>query len=164
MEGSFVGEYDPDLEKIHNLYCFNCNLSKYVYNEELWKQSPDYIFEKFNDWIGFQPIVTDLLYTPDDLSTFMTKYFSIWRKGSNDYKESINLQRILIYLKLTENRLDLMEMVYYFEKYIGHLSNISSEVKKGLHPNLYEFVGTVLDKNDDNITKILRDLKLGQLV
>ena len=33
--GSFKGEYDPDLERIHILFCFNSNFSKYVGGERL---------------------------------------------------------------------------------------------------------------------------------
>jgi hypothetical protein len=87
----------------------------------------------------------------------MNKYIKIW-KNIDEVKNQ------LIYLKLTEQRMDLMEMVFYFEKYIGSISMISPISKKGLHPNLYDFVGTVINKNDDNITKMLRDMKLKQLI
>jgi hypothetical protein len=156
MVSSFKGEYDPDLERIHNLFCFNVNFSKFVYNEELWKQSPDYILEKWNHWIGFQPDNSDLSY-PESLDDFMDKYLKIW-------KNIDGVKNILIYLKLTEQRLDLMTMVFFFEKYLGPISMISPISTKGLHPNLYEFVETVIGRNDDNITKVLRDMKLGQLI
>jgi hypothetical protein len=173
--GSFKGEYDPDLERIHNLFCFNSNFSKYVGGESLLKQSPDYILEKYYHWIGFKPCIEGLLYTPDDLSTFMTRYFSIWRSKypSSWYngglirlnKSSTDLQRVLIYLKLTESRLNLMEMVSIFERYIGPISMISPETKKGLHEVLYrDLVVPVIERNDTNITIVLRDMKLKQLI
>lgn len=173
--GSFKGEYDPDLERIHNLFCFNSNFSKYVGGESLLKQSPDYILEKYYHWIGFKPCIEDLLYTPDDLSTFMTRYFSKWgisidRCFSNPWYTGIqfsvqDLQRALIYLKLTESRLNLMEMVSIFERYIGPISMISPETKKGLHEVLYrDLVVPVIERNDTNITIVLRDMKLKQLL
>ena len=55
-------------------------------------------------------------------------------------------------------------MVTFFEEYLGQLSDISPYKKSGLHPKLYDFMGTVIDKNNDNITLILRDMKLGQLI
>jgi hypothetical protein len=167
--GSFKGEYDPDLERIHNLFCFNSNFSKYVGGESLLKQSPDYILEKYYHWIGFKPCIEGLLYTPDDLSTFMTRYFSIWRSNNGGLirlnKSSTDLQRVLIYLKLTESRLNLMEMVSIFERYIGPISMISPETKKGLHEVLYrDLVVPVIERNDTNITIVLRDMKLKQLI
>jgi hypothetical protein len=177
--GSFKGEYDPDLERIHNLFCFNSNFSKYIKGEDLLKQSPDYILEKYYHWIGFKPCIEGLLYTPDDLLTFMTRYFSKWGISIDPWYKNFNgtknftgiqfsvqdLQRALIYLKLTESRLNLMEMISIFERYIGPISMISPETKKGLHEVLYrDLVVPVIERNDTNITIVLRDMKLKQLI
>ena len=43
---------------------FNVNFSKYVDNNDPLSQSPDYIIEKYNHWIGFEPTVEHKLYTP----------------------------------------------------------------------------------------------------
>ena len=175
-KGSFEGEYNPDLERIHNLFCFNSNFSTYVHGEKLERQSPDYIMEKYYHWIGFRPCIDGLLYTPDELSTFMTKYFNIWGGSSNPWLWQTNLrkgiqfsfedfQRVMIYLKLTERKLDLMEMVFFFEKYIGPISMISPETKKGLHEILYrDLTAPTIKRNDDNITIVLRDMKIKQLI
>jgi len=169
-KGSFNGEYDPDLERIHNLFCFNSNFSKYIKGEDLLKQSPDYIMDKYYHWIGFIPCIEGLLYTPDDVSTFMTRYFSIWRYNNGGLirlkKFSVtDLQRVIIYLKLTETRLNPMEMVSIFERYIGPISMISPETKKGLHEVLYrDLVVPSIERNDTNITIVLRDMKLKQLI
>ena len=154
--GSFNGDYDPDLERIHNLFCFNINFSKYVHNEELWKQSPCYILDKYDHWIGFQNQIV-IHKIPECIKDFMNKYHKTWGNSIN----SIIPQ--LVYLKLTEN-LNPITMVTFFEEYLGQLSDISPYKKSGLHPKLYDFMGTVSDKNNDNITLILRDMKLGQLI
>ena len=164
MKGSFTTEYDPDLERIHNLYCFSINFSKYVNGNDPICQSPDYIMEKYHHWIGSNPCITSPLYTPDDITNFMINYFKTWRYLSGPMTESTDLQRILIYLKLTESKLDLIEMFNIFEKYIGPISMISSDVKIGLHPKLYDFVSDVINRNDDTITILLRDMKIGKII
>ena len=149
-------EYDPDLERLYNLLFFNINFTKYVSGEELFKQSPCYILEKYNHWIGFhnEISVTDI---PDCMVDFMKTYRTIWGSSTDLVIPQ------LVYLTLTDN-LNMMTMVTFFEKYIGPLYKISPLEKFGLHPNLYSMVGNIVEKNDHNIKLILRDMKLGELI
>lgn len=169
MKSSFEGGYDPNLERLHNLICFNVLFSKFIRNNNLLHHSPDYILEKYNHFIGFNPVVPDnkkveyhdvagyLLYTPVDLTNFFLQYTKIWKDSSH------LVIRQLHYLKNTEN-LCIYSMVKFFEKYIGPINQISPEAKIGLHPHLNDFVQTVLDKNSGKIDIILRDMKLGELI
>ena len=142
---------DRHLNKIINLFSFNINLAK------LESQSPDYILEKYNHWIGTDPIIPVNLYTPDDLLDFMLKYHRRW--GSTKL-----VRRQLMYLKLTEN-LNIRTMVSRFEEYIGPIEMISSERKGGLHEiTKRDFIPKVLEKNNGDIITILRDLKINSLI
>ena len=71
-----------EYNQIVNLTKFNVNFSKYVDSCDILKQSPDYILEKYNHWIGFEPIVEHKIYTPDDMTDFFNKYWKIWRPSS----------------------------------------------------------------------------------
>jgi hypothetical protein len=42
-----------EYNQIVNLTKFNVNFSRFVDSCDLLKQSPDYIIEKYNHWIGF---------------------------------------------------------------------------------------------------------------
>ena len=142
---------DKHLNKIINLFSFNINLTK------LESQSPDYILEKYNHWIGTDPIIPVNLYTPDDLLSFMLRYQKRW--GSSEL-----IRRQLMYLNLTEN-LNIRTMVSRFEEYIGPIEMISSERKGGLHEiTKRDFIPKVLEKNNGDIITILRDLKINSLI
>lgn len=146
---------DKHLNKIINLFSFNINLTK------LESQSPDYILEKYNHWIGTDPIIPVNLYTPDDLLSFMLRYQKRW--GSTKL-----VRRQLMYLKLTEN-LNIRTMVSRFEEYIGPIEMISSERNiyrcNGLHEiTKRDFIPKVLEKNNGDIITILRDLKINSLI
>lgn len=146
---------DMHLNKIINLFSFNINLTSL--DSRLESQSPDYILEKYNHWIGTYPIKPVNLYTPDDLIDFMLKYHRRW--GSTEL-----VRRQLMYLKLTEN-LNIRTMVHKFEEYIGPIEMISSESKGGLHVVTSKyFLPKVLEKNNGDIITILRDLKINSLI
>jgi hypothetical protein len=74
------------------------------------------------------------------------------------------VKNILMYLYSTEN-LNLLTMVQKFEEYIGPISMISDDDKKGLH-QLTEgrFLPEVINLNKENITIILREMNLSELV
>jgi hypothetical protein len=156
-----------EYNRIVNLTKFNVNFSKFVDSCDLLKQSPDYILEKYNHWVGFTPTVEHKTYTPDDMTDFFNKYWKIWRRGyANSSTNDINnkLKNILMYLYTTQN-LSLLTMVEKFEEYIGPLHLISDiPDKKGLHHRTEGFVHKVLEKNANNVKVVLRDMKLKELL
>ena len=113
----------PDFNKILNLIRFNVNFTKYENTTKLEKQSPDYVLEKYNHWIGFEPIVEHKFYTPDNMIIFFNQYWKTWRPNT----ESLNskLKNILMYLYSTEN-MNVLNMFNKFEEYIGPVSMINS--------------------------------------
>ena len=133
--------------------------------------------EKYYNFIGFNPNKSSLLYTPDELTDFILKYFKTW-KPETFFLSSKNedFKRVLIYLKLTESTLDLIKMISHFEHYIGRISMISSLPsiswtvnKKSTNHLIHKvlensLLGEVVEKNQDNIKMILRDLKLDNLI
>ena len=158
---------DREYNQIVNLVKFNVNFSKFIDNhnrgitEYLLSQSPDYILEKYNHWIGFEPKVEYKMYTPDDMTTFFLKYWKTWRLSEIINKSSKN---ILMYLYSTQS-MNLLTMVEKFEEYIGPVSMISDTPdKRGLHHLTERFVGEVLNKNVDNIKIVLRDMKISNII
>ena len=147
---------DENLNKIRNLLGFNMNLNKYCDVGPLVKQSPDYILEKYNWWIGFEPVTEYSGYTPDNLVTFFHNYHKTW----GDFTL---VKRQLLYLQETES-LEMTTMVNSFEKYFGPIELLSSERKTGLHHNLFRFSEEVLLANKKDLKIILRDMKLRELL
>ena len=153
---------DKEYNQIVNLMKFNVNFSKYVDSCDLLKQSPDYILEKYNHWIGFEPTVEHKMYTPDDMTDFFNKYWKMWRPSTDDINNK--LKNILMYLHSTQN-LSLLTMVEKFEEYIGPLSMISDVPdKRGLHHLTEKFVSQILEKNENNVKVVLRDMKIGNII
>ena len=157
-----------EYNQIVNLTKFNVNFSRFVDSCDLLKQSPDYIIEKYNHWIGFKPTVDHKMYTPDDMTDFFNKYWKIWRRFNckTPCTDDVNnkLKNILMYLYSTQN-LSLLTMVEKFEEYIGPLSMISDVPdKRGLHHLTEKFVSQVLEKNENNVKVVLRDMKIGNII
>lgn len=151
-----------EYNQIVNLTKFNVNFSKFVDHCDLLKQSPDYIIEKYNYWIGFEPTVEHKMYTPDDMTDFFNKYWKMWRPSTDDINNK--LKNILMYLHSTQN-LSLLTMVEKFEEYIGPMSMISDTPdKKGLHHRTERFVNEVLEKNKDNVKIVLRNMKIESII
>ncbi len=134
---------------------------------DLLKQSPDYILEKYNHWIGFEPTVESKLYTPDDMTDFFNKYWKMWRKynnGPNTKDINLKLKNILMYLYSTQN-LSIVLMSEKFEEYIGSMSMISDDPDKpGLHHRTNKFVDEILDGNKNNIKVVLRNMKIDNII
>jgi hypothetical protein len=153
---------NKEYNKIINLTKFNVNFSKYVDSCDLLKQSPDYILEKYNHWIGFEPTVEHKMYTPDEMTYFFNQYWKIWRPSSKDINNK--LKNILMYLHSTQN-LCLLTMSEKFEEYIGPLEMISDvKYKKGLHKLTEGFIEDLLIGNKKNIKVIIRDMKIKELL
>lgn len=152
-----IKNYEID-NRLLNLIKFNANFSTYIDNNSLLKHSPDYILEKYNHWIGFNPTINGPLYTPDKISDFMLNYANRW---GDSYKIA---KRQLFYLKLTEN-FTILKMVNTFEKYIGSILDISNREKRGLHHNVESsFIPTILALNEEDIKIVSRDMKISSII
>lgn len=157
MDG--ISVINKEYNQIVNLTKFNVNFSKFIHNNELLSHSPDYILEKYNYWIGFEPTIECKLYTPDHMTDFFLKYWKRW-----GIFEEYKLKNILMYLYSTQN-MNLISMSEKFEEYIGPMSMISDTPdKKGLHHKTNDFVEVVLEKNKDNVKVVLRDMKIGNII
>lgn len=151
-----------EYNQIVNLIKFNVNFSKFVKGNDPLSQSPDYILEKYNHWIGFEPTVEHKMYTPDDMTDFFNKYWKIWRPDTKNINKKF--KNILMYLCSTQN-MNLLTMSNKFEEYIGPMNMISDYPdKKGLHHLMDKFVDEVLEKNGDNVKVVLRDMKIGNII
>jgi hypothetical protein len=148
---------DKNLNKLINLLSFNLNLSRYCDVGPLINQSPDYILEKYNHWIGVYAITDYPNYTPDDLTTFFNQYHKIWKS------DIYYVKRHLLYLQETES-LEMTTMVDSFERYFGPIEMISDVIKPGLHFKLEDFKKDILIGNKKNIQIILRDMRLKELL
>ena len=150
---------NKEYNQIINLTKFNVNFSEFIDKSELLSQSPDYILEKYQHWIGFKPTIKCKLYTPDDMTDFFLKYWKRW-----GIFEEYSVKNILMYLYSTRS-MNLVLMSKKFEEYIGPMSMISDAPdKRGLHQLTERFVDEVLKKNKDNVKVVLRDMKIGSII
>jgi hypothetical protein len=152
---------NKEYNQIINLTKFNVNFSEFISNNDLLSHSPDYILEKYNHWIGFNPTIECKLYTPDNMTDFFLNYWKRWRVYE---KYSAEVKNILMYLYSTRS-MNLVLMSEKFEEYIGSMNMISDiPDKKGLHHLTERFVGEVLEKNKDNVKVVLRDMKIRSII
>ena len=150
---------NKEYNQIINLTKFNVNFSEFIDKSDLLSQSPDYILEKYEHWIGFKPTIKCKLYTPDDMTDFFLKYWKRW-----SIFEEYSVKNILMYLYSTRS-MNLVLMSEKFEEYIGPMSMISDVPdKRGLHQLTERFVDEVLKKNKDNVKVVLRDMKIGSII
>ena len=150
---------NKEYNQIINLTKFNVNFSEFIDKSDLLSQSPDYILEKYQHWIGFKPTIKCKLYTPDDMTNFFLKYWKRW-----GIFEEYSMKNILMYLYSTRS-MNLVLMSEKFEEYIGPMSMISDVPdKRGLHQLTERFVDEVLKKNKDNVKVVLRDMKIGSII
>lgn len=152
---------NKEYNQIINLTKFNVNFSEFISNNDLLSHSPDYILEKYNHWIGFNPTIECKLYTPDNMTDFFLNYWKRWRVYE---KYSAEVKNILMYLYSTRS-MNLVLMSEKFEEYIGPMNMISDVPdKRGLHHLTERFVGEVLEKNKDNVKVVLRDMKIRSII
>lgn len=147
---------DREYNQIFNLIKFTVNFSEYAGMNSLDKQSPDYILEKFNHWIGFKP---NCKFDLDDdvIKEFISSYEKIWG-------ESINIMPQLFYLYYSKS-LNIDIMVSTFNKYIGDISNIRDYEQKGLHEKIEtDLIPKIKQIQEKRINTILRELKINNIV
>lgn len=162
---------DKEYNKIVNLVKFNVNFSQFIHNNALLNHDPSYILEKYYHWIGFEPTVEFKVYTPDDMTDFFLNYGKRWatydmycKVEPSISKRKSGVKNILMYLYSTQN-MNLITMVDKFEEYIGPVNMISDVPdKRGLHHITEKFVGEVLEKNEDNVKVVLRDMKISNII
>lgn len=162
-----IKDIDKNLEKIKNLILFTFIFSESIHNNNLLYQSPKYILEKYNQLIGFDPIVSDngdllscdvngnLIYTKDDDITFFHAYRKYW-------KSTKLVHRQLHYLKNTKD-LSVIKMVKSFEKYIGPVNRIKLS-NTSINYVLLDYLDKFYHVNKNDINIILRDMKIGELL
>jgi hypothetical protein len=143
---------DKNLNKIYNLFKFNLIFSEIILDNELYKHSPDYILDKYNRYIGFEPKSNFIELDSDKSLT--SSYEKIWKSDL--------VKRQILYL--SKSGLNLLNMFDVFEKYIGPISSIKEVEEAGLHHNLELELNKILNVNSNNIKIILRQLKLNELV
>ena len=144
---------DRELNKIINLLRFTI-----LFKDNLYNQSPDYIIEKYDHFIGFEPTVVYRIYTPDLMTNFFLKYYKRWKV--DDSKKIDMILKYLLSLQMGSSGNIFQTMSKKFEEYIGELELISSEPKRGLHTNLENSIVSIISNNLEGLTPILRDLKL----
>ena len=146
---------NPLYAQYMNLIRFNTNLSEFADVGELKNLSPDYILEKYDHWINFEPNSNWEGHIPDICNYNIITYTKIWGNPNN------KLLRILIYLSLTK-LMNLYHMIEKFEIYIGPISNIpNNKPKKGLHLLLEEkVIPEIIKINEKYIKIIIRDQKI----
>lgn len=146
----------PVFGRYMNLLRFAVNFSKYASND-LFDQSPDYVLEKYDHWIGVNPVTGHPYYTLD-YENFFHRYQKRWRCDTTPIK------RHLLFL-LDSEHLHLTSMVNSFEKYFGPIDLISDHQKSGLHVIIeQEFIPKILELNEKQVKSILRHLKIDQVI
>jgi len=152
--------HNKEYNQIVNLTKFNMNFSNFIHNNDLLRHTPDYILEKYEHWIGFEPTIECVLYTPDDMTDFFLKYWKRWRVYE---KYSVKVKNILMYLYSTQS-MNLLEMSEKFEEYIGPMSMISDVPDKRIHFLTEIFIGDFLEKNKENMKIVLRNIKIESII
>lgn len=148
------------MEKIKNLLKFNLVFSKFTNGSisaenVLLKSSPDYIIEKFKNFLGFDPIYKEIELTLDE-QDFLIEYNKIWN--------NIEHKNILIYLINTGN-LNVKTIYANFEKYIGDFDMITSNTTKGLHHKIEkDILDIIVFDNSKYFEMMSRDIKLNSLL
>lgn len=145
--------------RLLNLIYFNINFSSYVHCNNLINQSPDYIKEKYDHWIGFEPDRGIIVKYNRKAEEFLDEYNKVWKSDDS-------FTKYIVYLYITGFcNLNIDILVENFEDIFGPITKISSDEKFGLHEiTMRDFVPIVLEKNYDRIDILLRDLNIRELI
>lgn len=146
-----MNNLDKNMNKIVNLYSFSFLFSNLILGNNIFRHSPDYIKEKYDHFIGFEPVSNQKLSDSDKIT--LEKY-----NWSN--KEIVSKQ----ILYLNNKTLNLNNMVYFFEKYIGPISMICDERKYGLHKQLEHKLEEIIEINSNQVKIVLRDLRIRSIL
>ena len=147
---------DPDYNRIVNLYYITFLISKYNGGNDVFINSPKYIQEKWNRFIGFNSVRS---FVPDGkMKDILRRYHLTWRNPSVTnipIYESSPVIPIICYL-MSDHYLKFDEMIKYFNKYIGPFDRINPKPIIGLHPNNLNYVTKLLEQNSNQIKTFLR--------
>jgi len=147
------------MEKFKNLLKFNLVFSKFtnanITEDILLNSSPDYIIEKFKQFLGIDPVYKEIELNFND-KDFLIEYNKIWN--------NIEHKNILIYLLNTDG-LNIKILYNNFEKYIGDFDMITSKITKGLHHKLEKYLlASIISNNKKQINIINRDIKINSVL
>jgi len=129
--------------KLKNLIYFTLNFHSQL-DCELKNQSPEYIMEKWNKYIGFEIQDNSKINGSQIIGKF---YLDRW--GQSQYISYDEFSTIYNYLEpisnydLSELRLEMI--VDYFRKFVGDLEMINADIYNNLHPLKLEAVNKWLE-------------------
>ena len=143
---------DPDYNRRVNLYYITFLISKYNGGNDVFINSPKYIQEKWNRFIGFNSVRS---FVPDGIMKYiLRRYHTRWAPVRDPW-ESSPVIPIICYL-MSDHYLKFDEMIKYFNKYIGPFDRINPKPIIGLHPNNLNYVTKLLEQNSNQIKTFLR--------
>lgn len=147
------------MEKFKNLLKFNLIFSRFTNGatteDILLNSSPDYIIEKFKQFLGIDPMYKEIELNVND-EDFLIEYNKIWN--------NIEHKNILVYLLNTDG-LNIKILYNNFEKYIGDFDMITSKTTKGLHKKIEKtLLASIISNNKKQIEIISRDLKINNIL
>jgi hypothetical protein len=126
--------------------------------------SLDYIWEKYEKMIGFDPTIQDnefsdwwqnVVITDHKAMAIKSKWFATWSKGE---KIDPKKERVLNYLCATYTKsIELHNILNTFKKYIGPIENVNKEDYVHIHPLVKKFVNEYKER-------FKRELNLESLV
>jgi len=146
---------DPNWQRLINLYSFVLNM-----RNDVDRNSPDYLIEKWNHWIG-EDVKLEPAVIPAHFLVNFADYKKTWQ-----LKEDENIKLIYYYLKELESGeelLDIRVIVNEFRHFNGNLLHICSKNKKGLHFILYAKMCNYFVKNENLFMAFIRDMRIDEL-
>jgi hypothetical protein len=121
--------------QLNNLLNFTLLLHKVHTDGYFLQQSPDYILEKYDKMIGFDPL------SPCDMSKFHVSMRDNYLKRWYLKRPSTKLLSILNYFfEIHSKPFSVDSVVDAFAIHIGNMGLINNEVYTHLHPLLIKFI------------------------
>lgn len=159
--------------KLHALFNFISLVSKITDNIPL-QQSPDYICEKFKQYIGgFDTFEFSSIFHSAEEREFMKEYMNIWgdtrfiQSHVVDYRKLENLLAFIHAANWDSGTLPSVKLVK-FKKYIGECSLIKEYENHslGIHPVLNKWISDLNDNKilKDDITKLYREFDIDSIL
>ena len=136
---------DPDYNRIVNLYLITFLMSKWTDNL-VFVNDPNYIKEKWNRFIGFNP---RRHFEPNSMDK------NNYRMYAQKWGHCGGVAPQIMYLA-SEHYLIFDKMLENFERYIGPFGMINPNPARGLHANSMAAIPNILEKNEKSIKVFLR--------
>ena len=154
---------NPNLNRIRNLVRVTLTFLSSPYGD-----SPYYITEKWNRYIGFTPCVK---VDKSSLPKILINYIERWKIGeyynsSIDDNGIINILHYIYNLKTTsKGSTPLIEdMIKNFDTLIGPFISINPYNEGGIHPSMEVYVQSVIGTDWNYVNTFLRDSNLTDLL